>query len=136
MQASVDDNFDTFFTFDDTSDGNNVHIPGTTIVDQDTFAIGFYLDDEFDLSRQLKLVAGVRIDHNQRLDGNRWFPGWRTAVVYQPLHSWIAKLAFFRAVRMPTPFEALNKVFGTNNPDGPNKPPSRICRPPPTSPSS
>jgi outer membrane receptor protein involved in Fe transport len=114
-QVSLDDNYDTYFTFDDISGGRNVHIPRTTLVDRDTYAVGFYLDDELEVSQQLKLVAGARIDRNTRLSGARWFPAWRTAVVYQPWTSWVAKLAYYRAVRMPSPLEALNQVFGTNN---------------------
>jgi outer membrane receptor protein involved in Fe transport len=121
-QASFDDNYDTWFTFDDLTVMPAVHIPRTTIVDKDTYALGFYLDDELELSSQVKLVGGVRIDHNSRLAGGQWFPAWRSAVIVEPFRSLVSKLVFYRAVRMPSPFEALNKVFGTNNPDGPQKP--------------
>jgi outer membrane cobalamin receptor len=122
VQASFDDNFDTFFTFDDTSAGNNVHIPQTPIVTRNTYALGFYLDDELQLSTQLKLVAGVRVDHNTRVKTGKWYPAWRSAVVFQPFKNWVTKAVFYRSVRMPSSFEALNQVFGTNNPDGPTKP--------------
>ena len=120
VQLSFDDNYDTWFTYDDNT--TSTHIPRTTVVDRDTYALGFYLDDEFEPFDQLKLVAGLRIDHNTRVSGDDWFPAWRAAVVYQPFRSWVAKLLYYRAVRMPTPFEALNQVFGTNNPDTPSKP--------------
>jgi outer membrane receptor protein involved in Fe transport len=110
------------FTFDDVSVMPPVHIPKTTLVDENTFAVGFYGDDEWEVNDQLKLVAGVRVDHNEKLHGNRWFPGWRAAIVYQPWRWWVAKVASYRAVRMPSAFQALNQVFGTNNPDSPLKP--------------
>ena len=122
VQASYDDNFDTFFTFDDFSVTPAVHIPETPIVDRDTHAIGFYLDDEFELSDKVRLVGGVRIDQNTRVGAGSWFPAWRSAVVIEPWKFWVSKLVFYRAVRMPSPFEALNQVFGTNNPNGPTKP--------------
>ncbi len=123
VQASYDDNYDTWFTFDDLTKTPPVHIPQTTLVDKNTWAVGFYVDDDFDVSSRLKLVLGARIDHNTRLHGSTFYPAWRAGIITQPTHSWVAKLVSYRAVRMPTPFEALNEVFGTNNPDTPSKPP-------------
>jgi iron complex outermembrane receptor protein len=122
VQASFDDNYDTWFTFDDVTANPPVHIPQTTLVDRDTWALGFYVDDDFELSNRLKLVAGARLDHNTRLSGGRWYPAWRAGIITQPTGSWVAKLVSYRAVRMPSPFEALNQVFGTNNPDSMLKP--------------
>jgi len=122
VQASYDDNFNSWFTFNDTSGTNNIHIPRTTLVNDDTFAVGFYVDDQYQVNERLKLIGGVRVDENGRLDEDRWFPGWRSAIVYHFTTNWISKVVFNRSVRMPSPLTALNEVWGSNNPDTPSKP--------------
>jgi outer membrane receptor protein involved in Fe transport len=123
FQAQFDDNFDTFFTFNDSTAVPPVSIPPTTLVDDDTYALGFYLDDQIQVSDRLKLIAGVRLDKNTRLpDNNEWFPGARAAVVYYTTETWITKVTYNRSVRMPSALTALNRVWGSNNPDGPTKP--------------
>ncbi len=116
VQASYDHNFDTYFTFNETSSAN-LHIPPTTMVDQDTYALGFYIDDQVEVTDRLKLIGGVRIDKNTRLPDDVWFPGTRAAVVYELTKKWITKLVYNRSVRMPSPAQSLNTVWGSNNKD-------------------
>lgn len=124
VQATFDDNMDTFFTYNETTPPNtpDIHIPATTMVDRDTYALGFYADDQFEVTDRLKLIGGLRFDRNTRLPDADWYPGIRAAAVYQMREKWFTKLTFNRAVRMPSALQALNQVWGSNNPDGPNKP--------------
>jgi outer membrane receptor protein involved in Fe transport len=93
------------------------------LVSRDTYALGFYFDDQIDVSDRLKLIAGVRADKNTRLpDRNDWFPGARAAVVYDTTPNWITKVTYNRSVRMPSALTALNETWGSNNPDNANKP--------------
>lgn len=120
VQASYDDNYDTFFTFN--NDNPPEHVPKTTLVSKDTYAVGFYLDDTVTVTKWLKLIGGVRMDHNGRLDGNRWFPGARAAIIAQPTSFWTSKLIYNRAARMPSALEALNEVWGSEHLDNPRSP--------------
>jgi outer membrane receptor protein involved in Fe transport len=122
VQAEYDHNLDTFFTFNDSTAVPEVHTPRTTLVDQDTYAVGFYFDDQIQVSDRLKLIAGFRFDKNTRLPDNYLYPGARAAVVYHTTEKWITKVTYNRSVRMPSALTALNQVWGTNNPDSPNRP--------------
>jgi outer membrane receptor protein involved in Fe transport len=123
VQASIDRNFDTFFTYnEDPPFPGGIHIPRTTMVDRGTYALGFYLDDQMSVTDRLKLIAGFRLDKNTRLPDNTWYPGARAAIVYQTTEKWFTKLTYNRSVRMPSPAQSLNTVWGTNNPDLPIKP--------------
>jgi outer membrane receptor protein involved in Fe transport len=122
FQAKFDNNFDTFFTFNDSTAIPPVSIPPTTLVDEDTYALGFYLDDQFEVTDRFKMIGGFRFDKNTRLPGNEWFLGARAAAIYQATDSWITKLTYNRSVRMPSALTALNRVWGSNNPNVPTKP--------------
>ncbi len=119
MQGSYDNNFGTFFTFN--TDGG-VHTPRTTLVDHDTAAVGFYLDDTYQVTKWLKLIGGLRVDKNGRLNGEKWYPGARAAIILEPTPNWITKLTYNRSVRMPSPLASLNKVWGTDHLDDPRDP--------------
>ncbi len=115
VQAAFEDNFDTWFSLNTDA----LTIPKTTLVSKDTWALGFFLDDEFQPFKWLKLVAGARVDHNTILAGDRWYVGGRGALIFLPTTNWVAKLTYNRAVRMPTPVEARNDVWGNDKPDAP-----------------
>ena len=115
VQISHDHNYSTYFTYNNTD--SNEHIAKTTLVDEDTDAVGFYLDDTFQLTKRLKLIGGIREDYNSRLNGDRWFTGARAAVVYDATDHWITKLIYNRSVRMPSALSALNKVWGSDHQD-------------------
>jgi outer membrane receptor protein involved in Fe transport len=119
VQGSYDDNFDSYFTFNVTTPPE--HFPKTPLVVRDSHAFGFYVDDEFQLSDKIKLVGGIRADHNTRLDGDRWFPGGRAAIIASPVTNWISKLMYNRAVRMPAPWATqLNDAWGSDKPESPS----------------
>ncbi len=130
VQYSYDHNYDTFFTYNSPAfpvgSGPHAFYPQTTLVDKDTYALGLYADDEYRINDKWKLVAGVRIDHNTRLNGDRWFPGWRSGVIFEPTKTWVSKLIYNRAVRMPSALESLNQVWGS----GHNAPPFFAARSP------
>lgn len=118
VQGSYDDNFDTWYTFNQTSPA--VDIPQTNLVTRDTTAFGFYVDDTFVASEKLKLIGGLRLDKNRRLPGDKWYNGERAGIVIEPGKNWISKVFFNRAVRMPSPIASpLNLAWGKDKPTPP-----------------
>lgn len=112
VQASYDDNYDSYFTYNDPAGGEV--FGRTTTVGRDTHAVGFYADDTIQAADKLKLVAGARVDQNTRLPG-RWFAGGRAAAIATPADFWVAKLIYNRAVRMPSAVAALNEAWGRDH---------------------
>jgi outer membrane receptor protein involved in Fe transport len=111
VQASYDDNFDTWYTLDQRNP--EIVIPQTTLVSRNTYALGFYADDIVDISEKLKLIGGMRFDKNQRLLNDKWYNGERAGIVVDPTKNWISKIFFNRAVRMPSPYSSpLNEAWG------------------------
>jgi len=111
VQFSYDDNFENWFTFDSTGPFSR----RIALFSENTYGIGFYADDNIEVTRWLKLVEGVRVDQNSRLSGEQWFPGGRSAIIVEPTSSWVSKLIFNRAVRMPSSLAALNQVWGSDH---------------------
>lgn len=120
VQANHEDNFDNWFNFNFTSPPE--HIPRTVLFTKDTSAIGIYLDDTYQPAGWLKIVGGIRDDHNTKIPEDRWFPGARAALIVQPTASWVSKLMYNRAVRMPSAQAALNYVWGRQNIGDPSNP--------------
>ena len=124
FQGSYDYNFDSFITFNSPDApggvGNkpNQFIPKTTIVDKNAFGVGFYVDDTIQATKWLKLIGGVRVDENSKLEGDRWFPGARAAIIVDPTANWVSKLIYNRSVRMPSDPTALD-LLGRQNPRSP-----------------
>lgn len=115
VQLSYTHNFDTFYTFNNIEPEQDTHIPRTTLVDEDTQGVGFYIDDTFAVNSWLKLVGGIRVDHNTKLDGDRWIPGGRAAVIMTPTDNWVTKFIYNRSVRMPSDLAALNEAWGSDH---------------------
>ena len=119
VQAAYEHNFDTFFTFNNNQASPEFpageHVPRTTLVDEDTSAVGFYIDDTFSVTKWLKLIGGLRVDQNTRLEAGRWFPGARAAIIIQPTEQWTTKLIYNRSVRMPSALAALNQAWGSDH---------------------
>ena len=115
MQLSHTENFDTYYTFNNTEAGQDIRIPRTTLVDADSSGVGFYADDTATITDWLKLIGGVRIDHNNKLPGGGWYPGARAAVIIKPTENWTTKLVYNRSVRMPSDLEAMNEAWGRNH---------------------
>lgn len=119
VQGKVDQDFG-YFTFTNALaapknplDNLQNNIPKTTLFDRPIYAVGFYVDDEYRLNDKWKVIAGARIDHNTELQGERWFPGARAALIYEPNKTWISKLIYNRSVRYPSPIAALNEKWGS-----------------------
>ncbi len=51
------------------------------LIQGDMNEVGVYLDDEFQVNDRLKLIGGVRQDHDSALPGNGWYTGIRSAIV-------------------------------------------------------
>ncbi|MEI6210863.1 MAG: TonB-dependent receptor [bacterium] len=95
-------------------------IPKTTLVDEDSQSVGFYVDDQYRLAPWLKLVGGLRADHNTVLQNDCWYPGARAALIFEPTESLVSKLVYNRANRMPTAVESpLNEAWGQGKPGTP-----------------
>jgi iron complex outermembrane receptor protein len=116
IQASFDDNLDNWYT----QNTVDLTIPRTILIDRDTYAAGFYLDEEYRLTDYLKLVGGFRFDRNSRLEPNRLYPGFRAGVILEPTKTWVSKVTFNRAVRFPSALAALNDAWGIGKPDAPD----------------
>ena len=110
VQFEYDQNLTNYYT---------MNLVTTQLVDRDSQELGLYIDDEIQLNERLKLIGGVRQDHNTLLPGDKWYTGLRSALVYQTTDNWVTKAMFNRAVRMPSAVASLNTVFGTNNPHPP-----------------
>ncbi len=120
VQANYENNFDNWFEFLAPSQPGN--IPRTVMFTEDTYAIGFYLDDTYQPAKWLKLIGGIRGDLNTKLPEERWFPGARAALIALPTSDWVSKLMFNRVVRMPSALAALNYVWGKQNAGDPRDP--------------
>jgi outer membrane receptor protein involved in Fe transport len=108
-----------------------MNLVSTELVNRDSQELGLYIDDEIQLTKRLKVIGGVRQDHNTLLPGDKWYTGLRSALVYQTTDDWVTKAMFNRAVRMPSALAAMNTVFGSNNP---NPPPWAALAPTPQEP--
>jgi hypothetical protein len=65
----------------------------------------------------LKVIGGLRLDSNSKLEGDEWFTGARSAIIVEPTDNWITKLIYNRSVRMPSDLSAVNQVWGINHLD-------------------
>jgi iron complex outermembrane receptor protein len=117
MQLSHTDNFDTYYTFNNTESGADIHIPKTTLVSDNSDGVGFYIDDTASINNWLKVVGGLRVDYDTKLDDGKWFPGGRAAIIVTPTENWTSKLIYNRSVRMPSDLEAMNEQWGSNHLD-------------------
>ncbi len=104
VQLAFEDDFDSWFTYNAmaTSTTPAYNTGKTTQVDQNTDALGFYIDDTIQATKWLKLIGGIRVDENTRLHEGRWFPGARAAIILDPTSTWVSKLIYNRSVRMPS----------------------------------
>ena len=110
VQGGYVHNFDTYAIV---SYPPSLIIPKTTLVGADSQSVGFYADDEYRVTKWLKLVGGVRVDHNNVLRNGCWYPGARAAIIVEPTTHWVSKLTYNRAARMPTALESpLNEAWG------------------------
>lgn len=91
------------------------------VKNKDTYRIGVYASDNFQLLHNLKLVAAVRVDKDTELDFADTYISPRAAVIYQPISAWTTKLNYNTATRIPKPLESpLNQVWGQGNPAAPS----------------
>ncbi|NQZ79443.1 MAG: TonB-dependent receptor [Colwellia sp.] len=112
LQWSYEDNLDTFAVL------NSVQ---TTLVDnsENTYAIGLYAHDTWQVNSGFKLETGLRVDYNSLLNDSELNWGGRLVGVFQMTDSWITKFITNRAVRYPSPIAALNIAWGADKPDAP-----------------
>ena len=116
VQFEYDQNLHNYYIL---SFSPTVIAPPVELVNQNSEEIGLYINDEIQLTDRLKLIGGVRQDHDTVLPGDKWYTGIQSAIVMQTTDNWVTKAMFNRAVRMPSAVSALNTVFGTNNPNPP-----------------
>ena len=112
VQGNVEDNGDCFFD----EDGETKQ----TFFSSNTWGVGFYVDDTYQLTDRWRLVGGIRADHNTLLgDDSGWFWGGRAAAIFKAKDWWTTKWIYNKAVRMPSPLAALNEIWGQDVPDAP-----------------
>jgi outer membrane receptor protein involved in Fe transport len=91
------------------------------IRDEDTYALGVYVSDEYKLLDNLKLVGAARLDKNSMLGFDNTYFSPRLAAVYTPYKQWITKVLYNTATRTPTIWAShLNEVWGQGNPASPS----------------
>jgi outer membrane receptor protein involved in Fe transport len=106
VQFAFEDNFDSF------------HSASGKLYGDDTYAVGVYINDTWQYSDKLKLIAGIRADDNTIID-TRIYWGGRFAAIYDVNDKWITKAMVNRAIRMPSPLAALNEKWGLGAPGAP-----------------
>jgi outer membrane receptor for ferrienterochelin and colicin len=121
VQGDYFENLDCWFT---TVGVNASGVPTvwdkTPLIDRDAQYVGCYLDDEYQATEKLKLIGGVRDDHNLELPGATWYTGIRSAIIYDVTQQWTVKALFNRAVRFPSVLGAENDAWGKGLPNSPN----------------
>ncbi len=78
---------------------------------RDTHRVGIFLQDDMDLTKQLKLSLGVRFDDSTLSSKSMVSP--RVGLVYQPLTDTVFKLQYGKAFRSPTIAQQYYTVYGT-----------------------
>ena len=121
VQTEYFENLDCWFT---TVGVNEAGVPTiwdkTPLIDRDAQYVGVYVDDEWQATEKLKLIGGVRDDHNSELPGANWYTGIRSAIIYDMTREWTVKALFNRAVRFPSVLGAENDAWGKGIPNSPN----------------
>ena len=111
VQFEYDQNFNCFYIWE----GDK-----STLVDGNSQELGIYIDDEIQLTDRLKIIGGVRQDHNTIVPGDKWYTGIRSAIIRRNNDNWTTKVMFNRAVRMPAPWASyLNVAWGNDKPNPP-----------------
>lgn len=78
---------------------------------RDTHRVGIFLQDDMELTEQLKLSLGVRFDDSTLSSQSMFSP--RVGLVYQPLTDTVLKLQYGKAFRSPTIAQQYYTVYGT-----------------------
>ena len=113
IQGTVNDNGDCFFD----EDGNTKQ----TFFDKNTWGIGAYLDDTYQLNDRWRLVGGIRTDYNTLLgEDSNWYWGGRAAAILKTKDWWTTKWIYNKSVRMPSALAALNEIWGNDVPTAPS----------------
>jgi outer membrane receptor for ferrienterochelin and colicin len=113
IQGDFEDNGDCFFD----ADGHTKQ----TFFDKNTWAVGLYLDDTYQLTDRWRLVGGIRADHNTLLgEDSDWYWGGRAAAIFKATDRWTTKWIYNKSVRMPSPLAALNEIWGKGVPGAPS----------------
>jgi len=120
VQTEYFENLDCWFTTY-TPNANNIPTAydKTPLIDRDAQYVGFYIDDEYQINERLKLIGGVRQDHNSELPGANWYTGIRSALVYETTKYWTTKVLYNRAVRFPSVLASENSAWGRGIPTAP-----------------
>lgn len=80
---------------------------------------GFYLSEEWNASRNLKMVLASRIDFNEMLKENKPYFSPRVAIIYNPTKKITTKFLLNTSTHMPTPRQSpLNLLYGSDKPEG------------------
>lgn len=115
-QLGYEDNRDSWFTWNAMT-GLPSFPQKTSMLNEDSTSVGFYISDDYKISDDLELVNGIRADLNTLLD-YRWQIGGRSAIIYHATDTWTTKLIYNRSVRYPSQLAANNTVWGRGK-DGP-----------------
>lgn len=104
-------NLDTYLPFVSTTTG-----VGSFVKPIDTKSIGAYVSDDYQLFKQLKIVAAVRSDRNTELTEEKFYFSPRIAFIWTPYHKLTIKAMHNTATRYPLIAESqANNIWGKEN---------------------
>jgi hypothetical protein len=112
--------WDPFNPSDGAAGGNANNVIQPLLVIRDTYGIGAYASEEYQVRDDLKLVAACRWDKNTQISFDKNYVSPRAAVIYRPVELLTTKLIFNTATRLPQGWQGpLNAVWGIGNPAAP-----------------
>lgn len=70
----------------------------------DTYNVGLYISDQYDVNEQLAVNIAFRVDYSSIHENTRFYPSPRFSVSYTPFSQWVTKFMYNRSLRLPAPW--------------------------------
>jgi len=105
VQGSYDDNMKDWYIYDTTTSP-------APLFSRNTDAVGVYANDNIQLTDKLQFTGGARVDRNNVIPGDKYYPAGQAALAYQVTNDWVSKVIYDRVVRYPSSLAAENMAWG------------------------